>query len=284
MEIVNLEYPMNSIVQDVNKPCVMALGFFDGLHKGHRKIMEIAKAIAKKEKLTFTVMTFFPHPSNVIPSSRKIDHYITPLPIKKQLFKEVGVERLIIVNFNTNFSKLSHQQFVEEYLVGLNCKHVLAGFDFTYGFKGQGNMEQIVSDSKGRFEVTTVGKVVSREEKISSTMVRELLQNGDVHKIPSVLGDCYSISAYITQVEKSFAHNLEVEFDADYLLPSSGLYRVKILVGNHIVFGMVKVHDENIGTLVIKVEHIPIKVEQRAVKILFISRLGIDSFRNKRII
>lgn len=284
MEIVNLEYPMNTKVQDMNEPCVMALGFFDGLHKGHRRIIETAKAIAKKEKLKFTVMTFFPHPSNVVPSSKKIDRYITPLPIKKQLFEEIGVERLIIVNFNTNFSKLSHMQFVDEYLIGLNCMHVIAGFDFTYGFKGKGNMDQLLIDSKGRFGVTTVKKLECQEEKISSTIIRELLKNGEVHRIPSFLGDCYSIKANITHVKKNSSNILEVDIDMDYILPMTGRYRVKMLVGNNEVFGTVKIPKENKGSLVIKLDRNAIIIDQKAIEFLFIRRLLIESSRYKQII
>lgn len=284
MEIVNLEYPMNRKVNVLMQPCVMALGFFDGVHKGHRKLIETAKAIAKKDNLKFTVMTFFPHPSNIVPSSKKIDRYITPLPIKKQLFKEMGVETLIIVNFNTNFAKLSHQQFVEDYLVGFQCKHVVAGFDFTYGFKGKGNMEQLVRDSDGRFEVTTVQKLECQEEKISSTIIRELLSIGDVHRIPLYLGDCYSIKGIVTHGEKNTSDSLKVNFDKSYILPSMGSYKVRILVGIQAVFGTVIIPNENKGSLVINIDQHFMKMTQKQIQISFISRIVGETTRYKQII
>ncbi|MFD2215482.1 FAD synthetase family protein [Metabacillus endolithicus] len=284
MEIVNLEYLMNPNVKVLMEPCVMALGFFDGVHKGHRKLIETAKAIAKKDNLKFTVMTFFPHPSNIIPSSKKIDRYITPLPIKKQLFKEMGVETLIIVNFNTNFAKLSHQQFVEDYLVGFQCKHVVAGFDFTYGFKGKGNMEQLVIDSDGRFEVTTVQKLECQEEKISSTIIRELLNIGDVHRIPLYLGDCYSIKGIVTHGEKNTGDSLKINIDKNYLLPLMGLYKVKLLVDNQVIFARVMIPTENKGSLVINIDQHFMRMIQKHIKISVISRIVGETAKYRQII
>jgi riboflavin kinase/FMN adenylyltransferase len=257
MEIVNLNYPIDPTVQLKNEPCVMALGFFDGVHRGHRKIIETAKAIAKKEKIKFTVMTFFPHPSNVIPTQKKINRYITPLPIKQELFASMGVEKLFIVNFNMNFSKLDHQQFVEQYIVGLHCKHVVAGFDFTYGFKGQGDMEQMVTDSKNRFEVTTVSKLEHNHEKISSTLIREVLNTGEVENIPLYLEDHYSIKGKV--VRDRYLNDKEtiltIEVDQFYHLPKKGLYEIKVQCGESMIFGSFDVPIQNTGTIEVLLVH-----------------------------
>jgi riboflavin kinase / FMN adenylyltransferase len=251
MEVVNLDHPMHFTVSLNSEPCVMALGFFDGVHKGHRKIIETAKGIAQKEKIKFTVMTFFPHPSNVISKEKKIEHYITPISVKKEIFKNMGVEKLYIVNFNTDFSKFSHKQFVEQYIVALKCQHVVAGFDFTYGYKGQGNMEQLVADSNGRFNVTTVSKMEYNHEKISSTMIREMLNAGNVKNLPMYLEDYYSIKG---EVIRHYPLNnnetvITITIDHSYRLPKKGEYKIKIELNRNIFYGIVDVPIQNTGTI-----------------------------------
>lgn len=124
--------------REMHEPSVMVLGFFDGIHLGHRALIDTGKKIAKEKQLKLAVMTFFPHPSNVLPVKNKITSYLSPLPKKQSLLKNMGVEKLYIVKFTEQFSGISPSDFIERYIVGLNCKHVVAGFDFTYGHKGKG--------------------------------------------------------------------------------------------------------------------------------------------------
>ncbi|HZG72043.1 MAG TPA: FAD synthetase family protein [Chondromyces sp.] len=251
MEVVNLNHPIDPTHLMNSEPCVMALGFFDGVHKGHRKIIETAKEIAKRLKIKFTIMTFFPHPSNIISKNDKIDHYISPLPVKKEIFASMGVEKLFIVNFNRDFSKLSHQQFIEQYIIGLRCQHVVAGFDFTYGFKGQGNMDQMLLDSKGRFGVTTISKLEHNHEKMSSSIIRKMLNSGKVQDIPMYLEDYYSIKGKIVK-DQTINHNesvLKIDIDRSYHLPKKGLYKIKAKLDNLIFFGTFYVPVHNTGTI-----------------------------------
>ncbi|WP_168733866.1 FAD synthetase family protein [Metabacillus sediminilitoris] len=274
MEVVNLDHPIDLTVSLNSEPCVMALGFFDGVHKGHRKIIETAKEIAKKEKIKFTVMTFFPHPSNVISKTKKIDHYITPLPVKKEIFKCLGVEKLFIVNFNTDFSEFSHQQFVEQYIVGLKCQHVVAGFDFTYGYKGQGNMDQMVSDSNGRFDVTTVSKLEHNHEKISSSAIREMLITGEVQKIPMYLEDYYSIKGKVIR-NYHINHNenvLTIKIDHSYHLPKKGLYKITAELDNSIFDGTFYVPLHNTGTIEVHLLNSHINYDEGNITMYFIEQ------------
>jgi riboflavin kinase / FMN adenylyltransferase len=274
MEVVNLEHPLDLTVSLNSDPCVMALGFFDGVHKGHRKIIETAKEIAKKEKIKFTVMTFFPHPSNVISKTKKIDHYLSPLPVKKEIFKSLGVEKLFIVNFNTDFSKFSHQQFVEEYIVGLKCQHVVAGFDFTYGYKGQGNMNQMVLDSKGRFNITTVSKLEHNHEKISSTIIRESLNSGNVKNVPMYLEDYYSIKGKVIRTHP-INHNetvLTINIDHSYHLPKKSIYKIKTELDNSIFFGTLHVPIHNTGTIEVHLLNSHIKYDEGNITLYFVDQ------------
>ncbi|TLS36879.1 adenylyltransferase/cytidyltransferase family protein [Pseudalkalibacillus caeni] len=233
MRVTRLKHPIDAKALENNAPCVMALGFFDGVHRGHQRIIETAKKIAEQKQVKLSVMTFYPHPSQLIKGKEKITHYLSPLPIKMELFKEQGVEQLFIVDFNLDFAKVNHANFVKQYLVGLNCRHVVAGFDFRYGFKGEGSMQTIEQDGAGSFDVTTVSKMEEQNEKISSTKIRELLSEGNVGDIPLFLGDYYLFVGkakepfYLKGKKEKF---VEVFIDENYLLPSTGSYEVQLEV------------------------------------------------------
>lgn len=274
MEVVNLNQPLDLTVSLNSEPCVMALGFFDGVHKGHRKIIETAKEIAEKEKIKFTVMTFFPHPSNIISKTKKIDHYLSPLSVKKEMFKSLGVEKLFIVNFNADFSKFSHQQFVEQYIVGLKCQHVVAGFDFTYGFKGLGNMQEMVSDSNGRFQITTISKLEHNHEKISSTIIREKLKLGEVHHIPLYLDDYYSIKGKVVRSDQLNCNELivTIEIDHSYYLPKKGSYKVKVASDYSSSSGTIDVRNHNTGAIEVQLDNSIMHFNESNITLYFIKQ------------
>ncbi|GIN21165.1 FAD synthetase family protein [Siminovitchia fordii] len=224
-----------------NEPCVMALGFFDGVHLGHRKLIETAREIAEQKNLTLTVMTFFPHPSNVLPAKQKINRYLSPLDVKKEIFKELGVKKLFIVTFNHEFAKLEPTDFVQKYICGLNCKHVVAGFDFTYGYQGLGNMETIKEDGCGEFDVTVVSKEMYKYIKISSTKIRELLNGGAVEAVPHFLGNFYSTYGQIESESYDLKNQktvVKVSFKDDFMLPQKGTYLVGLKTEQYIFDGI----------------------------------------------
>ncbi|ETI68815.1 FAD synthetase family protein [Neobacillus vireti] len=176
------------------KQSVMALGFFDGIHKGHIEVIQTALQIAKEKNLPLTVMSFFPHPKTVLSNGKTKVDYLMPLSDKEKLFCEFGVDTFYIVEFDRKFSSLSPEMFAAKYLINFGVVHAVAGFDYTYGFRGAGNMERLKSDSGGILEVTKVNKVECCGEKISSTCIREKLSNGHVEDLPAFLGRPYRIS------------------------------------------------------------------------------------------
>ncbi|WP_158738110.1 cytidyltransferase [Alteribacillus sp. YIM 98480] len=235
MEVVYLEYPENYILPSGINSSVLALGFFDGVHVGHKEILNVAKRIATVKKLDFAVMTFHPHPSQVINKNKqsRINHYLTPLSVKKEILQDMGVDKLYIINFNLPFSKLSYKEFMDIFISGVNAKHVVAGFDFKYGYKGLGNMKQLAADGKGKFEVTTVSKVEQHHQKISSTLIRQFLSSGHVHKIRDYLGNDYEIMGNIRDLITVTNNNhqgdlLILSIKDEYLMPVTGMYKIEV--------------------------------------------------------
>ncbi|WP_134700766.1 riboflavin kinase [Ammoniphilus sp. YIM 78166] len=241
MEILHLEHPF--LVDYLKaEPCVMALGFFDGVHLGHKQIIQTARDIAKKKNLKFSVMTFYPHPREVINKNANSVDYLSPLPVKNELFANMGVERLYVVKFDINFSLLSSIDFVKQYILGVHCKHVVAGFDFTYGYKGEGNMDKLKEEGRGKFEVTTIAKIEHHNQKISSTIIRQFISSGNVGVVPEYLGDFYEIRGRVMKIPRSYPLDdgvmVKIYVDRDYMLPRSGMYKIQAQIENEYYDGI----------------------------------------------
>jgi len=202
------------------KSSVIALGFFDGVHKGHQEVIQTAAEIAKGKSLSLTVMSFFPHPKTVLSNGKKHVDYLMPLSDKEKILRKLGVDTFYIVEFDREFSALSPEEFVIKYLIDLGVVHAVAGFDYSYGFRGAGHLDRLQSDSGGLIQVTKVNKVECRGEKISSTCIREKLLKGNVEEIPDFLGRPYEVEC------EWDGYSLKIS--PYYTLPGPGRYVVTI--------------------------------------------------------
>ena len=126
-----------------SKPCVVALGFFDGVHIGHQQVIKEAKRAAVEQELPLVIMSFFPHPKEVLSNGEKVIPYLMPMNDKRRIFEELGVNCFYLIQFNKEFARLSPKEFVQTYLLEFGAKQVAAGFDFTYGHRGEGNMDTL---------------------------------------------------------------------------------------------------------------------------------------------
>ncbi|MBB5323627.1 riboflavin kinase/FMN adenylyltransferase [Anoxybacillus tepidamans] len=238
-------------------PTVMALGYFDGVHVGHQRVICSAVQIATEKGYKSAVMTFHPHPSVVLGKKEQHVQLITPLKEKERLIAQLGVDYLYIVEFTAEFAELLPQQFVDQYIIGFHVKHVVAGFDFTYGRLGKGTMETLPFHSREQFTHTTVPKLTRNGEKISSTYIRQLLKNGEVCQLPELLGRFYTVEGTVISGEKRGRTigfpTANIELADDYLLPALGVYAVKVKIGGETFEGVCNVgykptfHDKREG-------------------------------------
>ncbi|WP_347860585.1 FAD synthetase family protein [Salimicrobium sp. PL1-032A] len=201
-------------------PSVVAVGFFDGVHKGHQQVICKAKDIAEQTGEKWGVMTFDPHPSVVLKGVSNA-RYLTPLPVKEKLIEDLGADYLFIVPFTKELASLSPKRFVDEFFAGLRISHIVAGFDFSFGHKGRGNMEIIEELADNQFSATTVRKVEESSEKISSTRIRQLLNSGEITKVNELLGRPYEVRG--KQVKPAV-----IEVPSYYHVPSEADYQVRI--------------------------------------------------------
>lgn len=218
-------------------PLAMALGFFDGVHKGHEKVIKTAKKIARENNWQSAVMTFDPHPSVVLGKQNKSIQYITPLQEKIKLISALGIDYLFIVRFTSAFAKLPPEQFAIDYLAEFNVKHVVAGFDYTYGRFGKGTMETLPNHAQGNFTVTTVAKLEENEAKVSSTAIRKLLSDGSMIEARKLLGRFYVTKGTVIHGEKRGRTigfpTANIQLHSDYIIPKTGVYAVQLLVAGN---------------------------------------------------
>ncbi|MEH7344838.1 bifunctional riboflavin kinase/FAD synthetase [Bacillus sp. JJ1532] len=230
MEIISINHPQ--FVKRELPPLSIALGYFDGVHLGHQKVIKKAKTIAEESGFKSAVMTFDPHPSVVLGKSVKHVEYITPLREKIELMAKLGIDYLFIVNFSREFASLLPQEFVDQYLIDLNVKHVIAGFDYTYGSMGKGTMETLPFHSREKFAFTVVPKLASNNEKISSTLIRSMIREGRMEDISPILGRYYSTNGIVIHGDKRGRTigfpTANIELKDDYILPPTGVYCVRI--------------------------------------------------------
>ncbi len=244
MKTVKLKHPLEGNEYG-SQPKVMALGFFDGVHRGHRKVIKTAVDKAAEAGMQSAVMTFHPHPSAVLRKSVEHVRYITPPHEKEKEISNLGVDILYVVEFSHSFADLQPQEFVDEYIIGLGVKHVVAGYDYSYGRFGKGTMETMPFHSRGAFTQTVVGRVAEDDEKVSSTLIRGCLKDGAVAAVAHYLGRPYRTIGTVGHGDKRGrtigfpTANLELE--EEYLVPAPGVYAVKATVGGKFYDGVANI-------------------------------------------
>jgi riboflavin kinase/FMN adenylyltransferase len=252
MQIIQLHHPYDP-KQIPDSEVVMVLGFFDGVHKGHQKVIAIGKKIAQQRGLKLAVMTFNQHPSivfqKVLPENMK---YLTSLEQKERLMAEQGADILYVVEFTSAFAHLAPQEFVDQYIVHLNSQVAVSGFDYTYGPKEIAGVEQLPGYAAGRFEVVTVPKEEQAGAKISSSRIRVGMEQGQMEEVTALLG-------YVYETEGTVVHGdargrllgfptANVKVKNSVRLPRIGVYAVKIAVGGKWYIGMGSIgHNDTFG-------------------------------------
>jgi len=233
VEIIRLQIP-NNLKKESLPPLSLAIGYFDGVHIGHRTVMLTAKSTAEEKGLKSGVMTFDPSPKAVLGDNPEEVKYITLLNDKIQLIEQLGFDYLFIVPFTRTLANFSPEEFINNYIIQLNVQHLVAGFDYTYGKFGKGTMDNIETYSKGRFSHQTIGKVAKNDLKISSTLIRDLIQKGHVDEVPDYLGRFYSVCGFVIHGKKRGKQlgfpTANLMIHERYILPMNGVYIVRLLV------------------------------------------------------
>src|SRR5690625_148261 len=241
MRTIELTYP-HTLTATALPETVCAIGFFDGIHKGHQQVIKRAVQSAKEKNMESAVITFHPHPSVVLKQDTQHVKYITPLREKQGILQKLAVDRLYIITFNQQLSLLSPQEFIDQFITGLHIKHLIAGFDYTYGHKGKGNMDDLPTYAQGAFTSEVIDKFEMDGEKVSSTKIRHLLAQGEIEKVNELLGRPLRITGTVVEGDRrgnTIGYpTANIEVSEDVLLPQSGVYAVKVVYKNTSYDGM----------------------------------------------
>lgn len=234
MDVIYLKYPHQ--LEATEGPYSLALGFFDGVHRGHQAVIKSAITTAKEKGYKSAVMTFDPHPSIVLGGRNEKVFYITPLQQKLDTLSTLDVDTVFVVNFTSDFAKLSPEAFVKHFILDLNVKHVTAGFDYSFGAFGKGDMELMRQLGSESFEVTVVDKYIDASEKISSTRIRKALKDGNMEEARMLLGRAFEVPGIVVHGDKRGRTlgfpTANVQHMEGCFIPATGVYAVKILVQN----------------------------------------------------
>ncbi|QFP79389.1 riboflavin biosynthesis protein RibF [Latilactobacillus graminis] len=245
MRVIELNHPYSQD-QVPTDQVVLALGFFDGVHRGHQAVIHQAKQIAVQKKLPLAVMTFDIHPAIVYRNAdRATFRYLSTIDRKQTLMADLGVDLLYIVHFNEAFAKLDPQTFVDQYLVALHAETVVAGFDYTYGKKSVANMTTLTDYAQGRFNIVTVAEHDYHGAKIGSTLIRDYLDAGRITEANELLGYVYQTTGEVVHGEARGRElgfpTANIESQQPERLPGIGIYAVRLFVQGQWYLGMASI-------------------------------------------
>ena len=218
------------------KNSIIAIGNFDGVHRGHQEIFKLGKKIAKKNKTKFGVVTFSPLPSEFF-QKQKNNNRITRDDIKIDLLKKNKVNFVFVCNFNKKFSNTSAEQFVKDTIVKkLNATYVLVGKNFRFGHKRKGSVSLLKKYGKiYNYKVLDLKLSKQNKIKISSTRIRSAIEQGNLELATKLLGRNWSIKEKVVpgrKVGRSLGFrtaNIEIKNNIN---PKTGVYAVRALVNN----------------------------------------------------
>jgi len=226
-----------------HKPAAVTIGSFDGVHLGHRKVLNDLKSIAKKNDEASVVISFEPHPRLFFnpDSDMKL---LTTTPEKVDLLAQQGIDYLILQKFDKNFANQSPETYIKNLVEKLNMKELLIGYDHRFGKNREGNFEMIQSmEDQFGYKTHKINPLLIDNEEVSSTKIRQALQEGDIDKANKLLGYTYFISGKViagNQLGRQLGFpTANIDFDfSKKIFPKQGVYVVKSIIDNQPVYGM----------------------------------------------
>ena len=231
----------NTIIPKSYKSSAIAVGNFDGVHKGHQKVFKQAKKYSKKNKIKFGVLTFTPLP--VMFFNRNIKNYRLVSENKKfKLFKKYGVDFVINIKFNKKFSKISAKDFIKKIIykkINPQLLSVSNNFKFGRNRKGDVNLLKKLSN-KYDYRLLNINPFKYSGKMVSSTRIRKCLKNGNINLANKLLSRTWYIDGRVKKGKKIGRKlgyrtcNIKVK---NYILPKIGIYAVKVSIGDNRKYG-----------------------------------------------
>ena len=229
-----------------NAPSVVTVGTFDGVHLGHRKLIDKVISISKSKNLRSIILTFSPHPRIVLNNDADIK-LLTTQREKNEIFRSYNIDYLLTQDFSKSFSKLSPIEFVRDILVKkLNVKHIVTGYDHHFGKDRNANSNQLLEFSKDfGYDVTKVDAFHKNKVSISSTKIRNLIIDGKINNANEFLGYQFILTGKVIGGlgrGKSLGFpTANILIDNYKIKPGNGVYYITSLLEGQNTNGMMNV-------------------------------------------
>jgi riboflavin kinase/FMN adenylyltransferase len=217
------------------KDAIVTMGAFDGVHKGHQQIIQRMKQLAQKVHGETIIITFHPHPRKVISSVPGEIKQLSNIKERIHLLESAGIDHLIIINFDYNFSNMTATQYVEDFVYKyFKPNTVIVGYDHHFGKGRNGNIELLKSmGARLHFQVEEINEQLVQNEIISSTLIRNYISDQQIKKANDLLGYAYCFEGFVVrgnQLGRTIGYptaNLHIN-DEEKLIPANGVYAVKV--------------------------------------------------------
>ncbi|MEY4286862.1 MAG: riboflavin biosynthesis protein RibF [Bacteroidota bacterium] len=226
---------------------VLTIGTFDGLHLGHQKILATVCEQAKQKGLVSVLLTFHPHPRRVLFPNEELG-LIQTQEEKLERLAALGIDHVVVLEFNENFAKQTAEAFVEDILIkGLHAQSVIIGYDHQFGHDRQGNLSFLRKyEALGSFEVHEIPVEQIDEVYISSSKIRKAIEQGQIAQANAYLGQPYQVSGFVSrglQNGRSIGFptaNVQLT-ETEKILPADGVYAVSSEFNGAKLFGMMNI-------------------------------------------
>ncbi|QLC67040.1 bifunctional riboflavin kinase/FAD synthetase [Flavobacterium sp. LPB0248] len=229
------------------KKTILTLGTFDGVHIGHKKILERITQQTENGKYESLVLTFFPHPRMVLQEKSEI-RLLNTIDEKIKLLEATGIENLVVHPFNESFSRLTAEEFVRTILVEkFQIQKIIIGHDHRFGRNRTANIDDLIAFGlEYGFEVEQISAEEIQDVSVSSTKIRKALNEGNMALANEYLGYSYFLNGTIVkgkQLGRTIGFpTANIQIEEDYkLIPKIGVYVVKAIVNGETVFGMMNI-------------------------------------------
>lgn len=260
MQIIHLHHPLNPNIK-FKGPIVLAMGFFDGLHLGHRQVIMTAKKIAERKEMPLAVLTYNHSPKIIYQRMNELNNrYLTLNSEKMRILKHWGVQIVYMIDYTASFQSQSPQQFINNYLIRFKADTVVAGANHTYGPRKIANMKLLPKYVNGKIHVVSVPCLNLLGKRVSSTRIRHDLDQGFVKVVDRLLGRPFCITGTVVRGYQRGRNlgfpTINIEADEHKWLPGIGVYVTAVTINHRRYEGMASIgRNSTFGS------HNPITVE-----------------------
>ena len=228
-----------------DKNTVLTIGTFDGLHMAHKQVADMVKKISTKNRSRSLIVTFDPHPQEVLKNKTPDIKLLTTTEEKLRLFENAGIENVLVINFTEDFSKTQAGEFYEKYIYGgTGISDLVIGYDHLFGRNREGGIETLKElGEKYGFRVHRVEEIDIDGEPVSSTRIRRALADGKIEDANRLLGYEYGFDGVVVEGDKigrTIGYptvNLKMVKE-NKVMPGEGIYCVRVIYGGNEYFGM----------------------------------------------